>query len=153
MKRQKLERFQELKERIETVRRSELAQAQRSRNEAEIRAQQAEDATHRATLHLLTTDPIEAQELTHRAILLEVEKKARAIAIRALDVRVAEEQVATDALIGARKEKMVIEHLHAEAMREEAFKQARIEQFEFDETAARMQREASRREGEAHEDE
>jgi flagellar export protein FliJ len=132
-----LARILQIKERQRQVKRSELADADKSLQEAALQVDAANDFGQRATGDLINDGEVGAAELAMRAKVASMAQRELVAARSRLSEREAERQACGEEVIAATQEVRVFEHLTDRALRELARTKGVREQTELDELSAR----------------
>jgi flagellar export protein FliJ len=132
-----LARILQIKERQRQIKRSELADADKSLEEAAQHFDTANDFGQRATVEMVNGGEIGAAELALRAQLAAMAQRELAAARRRLQEREAEREACGEQVVAATQEVRVFEHLTDRARRELEREKGLREQTELDELSAR----------------
>lgn len=132
-----LARILQIKERQRQIKRSELADADKSLEEAAHHVDTAHDRGQRATGEMINDGEIGAAELALRAQLAALAQRELAAARRRLQEREAAREACGEQVVAATQEVRVFEHLTDRARRELEREKGLREQTELDEMSAR----------------
>jgi flagellar export protein FliJ len=142
MDRKALSRILQIKERQRQIKRTELADADKSLEEAAAHLDSANDLGVRATGEMVNDGEIGAAELALRAQLAALAQRELVAARRRLHEREAEREACGEEVVAATQEVRVFEHLNDKARRELERERGLREQSELDELSASRKREA-----------
>ena len=132
-----LTRILQIKERQRQIKRSELADADKSLDEAARHFDAASDLGQRAAGALIDDGEVGAGELAMRARLAGLAQRELAAARSRLREREAEREACGEQVVAATQEVRVFEHLTDRALREQERAKGLREQIELDELSAR----------------
>jgi flagellar export protein FliJ len=140
MKSKSLARILQIKERQRQIKRSELADADKSLEEAAQRLATADHMGARTAREMTDAEEIGGAELALRAQLAGIAQRELAAAQRRLQERKAEREACGEQVVAATQEVRVFEHLHDRARRELERVAGVREQIELDELTARKRK-------------